>query len=118
MAHHAQADLVRLVPVVHLVQADHVRLVPVAHRVLVSEAGLRVRAAHLQPVADSQLVRAVAQALVEVAALVAVPLVPLVRAAEKAARPVSQSARNAKSTNRDRHRALVEQLFHAATATP
>ena len=118
MAHLVQADLVRLVPVAHLVQADHVRLVPVAHLALVSEAELRVRAARLQPVADSQLVRAAAQVLVEVAALAAVPLVPLVRAAEKAARPVSQSARNAKSMNRDRRQALVEQLFHAATATP
>jgi hypothetical protein len=103
--------------VAHLVRVVHAQLVPVALRVLVSAGELRVRVARQLPAAVSLLVRAVAQAAVVVAESAAVLPEPSVRAAARAARPVSQSVRNAKSTNRDRHRALVERLFHAATAT-
>ena len=100
----AQAVLVRLVPVAQAVQvlAAHVRLVPVALRV-----GLQVL-----------LVRVAGRALVAVAVLAAEPRVRSVGAAARATVPASRSARNAKSTNRDKHRALVARLFHAETARP
>ena len=116
-----QADLVRLVPEVR-VRAVHVRLVLVAH-VQVSVAVLRVRASVvalvpvlLVQVALAHLVRVVAQ--VVAAAVTAVELlVRSVRAeAREPRRLVSRSARNAKSSNREWHRASVAQLFLVAMA--
>jgi len=100
----AQVARVRLVPVAQAVQvlAAHVRLVPVVLRV-----ALRVL-----------LVQVAGQALVAVAVLAAEPRVRSVGVAARATVPASRSARNAKSTNRDKHRALVARLFHAETARP
>jgi hypothetical protein len=53
-----------------------------------------------------------------VAVLAAEPLVPSVGAAARAIVPASRSAQSAKSTNRDKHRALVARLFHAETVRP
>jgi hypothetical protein len=104
---HVQADHVLPVLVARSVQAEvRVGLVQLvlAERVPVSVAAHLVRVALRVPV-TSQLVRAVVRVPVAVAELAAVPPVPSVRAAARAVRPASLSARNAKSTNRDRHRA-------------
>jgi hypothetical protein len=71
--------------------------------------------AELQVALQVSLVRAVAQAVAAVVVLAAALPVHSVRAA-KATRPASQSVRSAKNMNRDKRRALVEQLFHAETA--
>lgn len=104
MAQVAQVVRVRPVPVALHVQvsAAHVQLVRVPHRVVLQVL----------------LVRAVAQAAAVVAVLAAEPPVHSARVAARAARLASQSARNAKSTSRDKHLALVAQLFHAETAPP
>jgi hypothetical protein len=119
------AVLVRLVPVAQVAQVVRVvlvRLVPVAqvaHLVQVSAALVRVALqAQLRVALQVSLARAVAQVAAVVAELAAEPPVPSVRAAARAARPASQSVRNAKSMNRDKHRALVARLFHAETAPP
>jgi hypothetical protein len=64
------------------------------------------------------LVRVAGQALVVVAVLAAEPLVRSVGAAARVTVPASRSARNAKSTNRDKRRALVARLFLAETVRP
>jgi hypothetical protein len=109
---------VRLEPVALVVQVDHVRLVPVeVHLVRASvahvQAALQVghRVEH-----QDLLVQAAAQVQVAVAALAVELPERSVRAAAREARLASRSARNAKSMSRDRHLALVERLFHAATA--
>jgi len=134
----AQAQVVRLVPVVRVAQvalvALVVRLVPVAQVVLVDLVVLVVLQVQVSvllvrvPVALRVLVvlaHLVRVALLAVALVVAVAVLavePLVRSVRAVLaghrRHVSQSARNAKSTSRDKLQALVAQLCRAATATP
>ena len=145
MRHHrewaAQALAVRLVPVARVVLVvlvalvvRAVRLVPVVQVVLVVLEALvaqqaqalvlhaRVPVALLALAVLVPLVRVAllaAALVVAVAELAAVLLVHSVRAAHAVRlRHVSQSARNAKSTSKDKLLALVAQLCHAATATP
>jgi hypothetical protein len=102
---------VRQVPVARVAQVVRVvrvRLVPVAHRAQVSAARVRQVPEQLQVELQVLLARAVALAAVAVAALAVAPRVLSVRVA-RATRPASQSVRSAKSMNRDRHRAWVEQ---------
>ena len=113
--------LVRLVPaapVALVAQVVLVRLVPVAQVVQVSVARVRLVLAVLRVALQVLLVRVAGQALVAVAVLAAEPLGPSVGAAARVTVPVSRSARNAKSMNRDKRRALVARSFHAETALP
>jgi hypothetical protein len=111
---HVLVVLVRLVPVALVVQ--DLAAVPVVLVVQVSVAVLQALVAR-QPVLVAH-VRRVAQ-VPEVAVTVVEPPVRSVRAeAAVHQRPVSRSARNAKSLNREWLRALVAQLCHVATAQP
>jgi hypothetical protein len=114
------ALVVRLVPVAQVVLVALVVLVVL--QVQVSVLLVRVPVALRVLVVLAHLVRVglLAVALVVAVAVLAVePLVRSVRAVLAAhRRHVSQSARNAKSTSRDKLQALVAQLCHAATATP
>jgi hypothetical protein len=127
---HAQVHLVARVQVahaqpvrVHRVQAElHAQVAPVVH-VQLSVALVQVSAGE-QPVAaqhqhSGPLVQVVARVVAVVVQAVA-PLAPSVKAAVVVSqRHVSQSARNAKSLNREATlRRLVVQLFHAAMAAP
>jgi hypothetical protein len=116
--------LVRLVPaapvalVVLVARVARVRLAPVAQVVQVLAAHVRLVPAALRVALQVLLVRVAGQALVAVAVLAAEPLGPSVGAAARVTVPVSRSARNAKSMNRDKRRALVARSFHAETALP
>jgi antitoxin (DNA-binding transcriptional repressor) of toxin-antitoxin stability system len=89
---------------------------------LAAEQVSHVPVARLVPVAEqvSHAPAAVAeQPVAVVAALAAEPLERLARAAAVAkARLANQSARNAKSSNKEVLQALVAQLCHVATAAP
>lgn len=130
--HRAWADLVKVVrpvPVVRVrlapavlvalvAQVVRVRLAPVAQVVQVLAARVRLVPVALRVALQVLLVRVAGQALVAVAVLAAEPLARSVGAAARATVPASRSAQSAKSTNRDKHRALVARLFHAETARP
>jgi hypothetical protein len=107
MALHVPVGLVLPVPVVLLAQAVGKAALAQparAHLVQVSAALVRVALQVVHPaVLQVLLVQVVAQVEVAVAALVAEPPVPSVRAAARVARLESQSARNAKSTSRELH---------------
>ena len=119
MHHHkAWADLVKvdqpvvlhaLVParVAQVAQAHLVRQVPVVLRAQVSRILVRQVPVRLRAQLQALPAQAQARAEVAVAALAAVQPVPSVEVAARVTVPESQSARNAKSTNRDRPRALV-----------
>jgi hypothetical protein len=111
------ADLVRLVPVVSaLVVALHVRASVVALHVQDLVAALVP--VLLVPEASALLALVVALVVAAVVTVVAL-LVRSVRAeAREPRRLVSRSARNAKSSNREWHRALVARSFLAVTAQP
>ncbi len=121
MAQVAQVVLVRLVPVAQValvVQVVLVRLVPVAQVAQASAVHAQVSVARVPVVAQVHLasellVRAVARAAV---VAVAARQAHLERVAA-ATRPVSQSAKSAKSSNSVQHLAWVAQSFHAAMAT-
>jgi hypothetical protein len=115
-----QVDLVRLALEALARQVApvglHVQVVPAAAQVSHAQVALRVPVA-----AQVFLAQAVAVALrVAVVAAQAVEQLELsVKAAAAAkVKPASQSVRNAKSSNKEVHRALVAQLCHAETVAP
>jgi hypothetical protein len=105
-----------LVRVAHLVHVLALAVAPVAHSVLASVAEPLVQVEQ-QPVSVAHVLQVVL--VLAVAATVVAPLVRSVRVEAVALqRPVSRSARNAKSSNREWLQALVAQLCHVATAQP
>ena len=116
------AQVAQLVPAVPVAQA--VQAVPVVRRAQGSLDHAQVLAAEQQQVEPqvsavvlAHHVRVEVQARAVAAVSVVEPPVPSVKVALAVhPRLASRSARNAKSTNREQHRASVEQLFHAATA--
>jgi hypothetical protein len=107
-----------LVLVRRVVRAVLVRLVLVAQVAQALLAHAQVSAAVQVPVAQERVASAhLVQVAGQTAAVVAVVLpVHSVRAAART-RLESRSAKSAKHSNRDLHRALVERLFRAAMAT-
>jgi molybdopterin-guanine dinucleotide biosynthesis protein A len=102
------AVLRALVAQVALVVRVHlVRLVPAAHHAQVSQILVRLVPALLQARLQALLAQAQARAEVAVAVSAAEQPVPSVEVAARETVPESQSARNAKSTSRDRLLALV-----------
>jgi hypothetical protein len=102
VALHALAARVALVVRVHLV-----RLVPAVLHAQVSQILVRLVPVRLRARLRALLAQAQALAEAAVAASAAEQQVPSVEVAAKETVPESQSARNEKSTSRDRPRALV-----------
>jgi hypothetical protein len=119
VVHDQPVPVVQVVRVAHLVRGAHlvhVLALPVAHSVLASVAEPLVRVEQ-QPVSVAHVLQVVL--VLAVAATVVAPRVRSVRVEAVALqRPVSRSARNAKSSNREWLQALVAQLCHVATAQP
>jgi hypothetical protein len=117
---HAQlvtAVLVRPVPEVHVQEAVLLALVSAA--VLLALVSAVAQALVLRVlVASVLLVLAVAQVVAAAVTAAALPVRSVRAEAREPRRLASQSARNAKSLNREWHRALVAQSFHEVTARP